>query len=155
MNDFFLFHGSTFMAKVNFFSKEGQKSKLRFRGQKIWHQQKGLSSRNTHLQYECSVSFRSKIMTKVQFFNGRSKFKTKVMRSNDLVPTESNTTMNTCGKWMPYPCGSKVILNILFSFIFQKWVKNQDQGHRLTSFNTNKNLLPQGIYMYIMNALLI
>ena len=38
-------------------------------GIKIWFQQKGLTTRNTHVKYESPISFVSKVMAKVKFFS--------------------------------------------------------------------------------------
>ena len=56
------------MAKLKFFSKVGQTSRSRSRGQKLWYQVKGLVTRNTHVQYESPISSGKKVMTKVKVF---------------------------------------------------------------------------------------
>ena len=58
---------SKVMVKVKFFSKVGQKSRSRSRGKKIWFQQEGLATRNTHVKYESPISFGSKVVAKVKF----------------------------------------------------------------------------------------
>ena len=35
---------------------------------KIWFQQEGLGTRNTHVKYESSISFGLKVIAKVKFF---------------------------------------------------------------------------------------
>ena len=57
-----------FRIKVKFFLKEGQKSRSRSGGKKLWFQQEGLAARNTHVKYESPVSFGSKVLDKVKFF---------------------------------------------------------------------------------------
>ena len=56
------------MAKVNVFSKVGQTSRSRSRGQKLWYHVKGLVTRNTHVQYESPISCSYKVMAKVKVF---------------------------------------------------------------------------------------
>ena len=56
------------MVKVKFFSKVGQKSRSRTQGKKHWFQQEGLATSNTHVKYESLISFGSKVMAKVKFF---------------------------------------------------------------------------------------
>ena len=53
---------------VFFFSKVGQKSRSRSQGKKFWFQQEGLTTRNTHVKYESPISFGSKVVAKVKFF---------------------------------------------------------------------------------------
>ena len=55
------------------FSKVGQKSRSRSRGKKIWFQQEGLGTRNTHVKYESSISFGSEVIAKVKFFQKKVK----------------------------------------------------------------------------------
>ena len=43
-------------------------STLRSRGQKLWYHVKGLVTRNTHVQYESSISYGKKVMAKVKVF---------------------------------------------------------------------------------------
>ena len=50
------------------FSKVGQTSRSRSRGKTFYFQQKGLATRNTHVKYESPISFGSKVMAKVKFF---------------------------------------------------------------------------------------
>ena len=50
------------------FSKVGQTSRSRSRGQKLWYHVKGLVTRNTHLQYESSITFGKEVMAKVKVF---------------------------------------------------------------------------------------
>ena len=50
------------------FSKVGQPSRSRSRGQKIWYDMKGLVTNNTHVQYESSIPSGKKVMAKVQVF---------------------------------------------------------------------------------------
>ena len=56
------------MVKVKFFSKVGQKSRLRSKGQNVCYGQKGLATRNTYLYYESLISPGSKVIAKVKFF---------------------------------------------------------------------------------------
>ena len=71
------------LSKLSFFSKVGQKSRLRSQGQNFRYGQKGLTTRNTYLYYESLISLGSKILAKVMFFfQSRSKVKVKVTRSN-------------------------------------------------------------------------
>ena len=51
------------------FSKVGQTSRSRSRGQKLWHNVKGLATRNTHIQYESLASSGKKVMAKVKVFS--------------------------------------------------------------------------------------
>ena len=60
--------GKKVMGKVKVFSKVGQTSRSRSRGQKLWYQVKGLVTSNTHVQYESSISSGKKVMTKVKVF---------------------------------------------------------------------------------------
>ena len=50
------------------FSKVGQTSRSRSRGQKLWYHVKGLVIRNTHVQYESPISYSKKVMAKVKVF---------------------------------------------------------------------------------------
>ena len=50
------------------FSKVGQKSRSSSQGGNFWHKQKGLATRNTHLFNESPISFGSKVIAKVKFF---------------------------------------------------------------------------------------
>ena len=51
------------------FWKVGQRSKSRSRGQKFWYQCiNGLVTRNTHVKYESSTTFHSKVMSNVKVF---------------------------------------------------------------------------------------
>ena len=56
------------MAKVKSFSKEGQTSRSRSQGKKLWYHVKGLVTRNTHMQYESSITSGLKDMAKVKVF---------------------------------------------------------------------------------------
>ena len=56
------------MVKVKFFSKVGQKSRSRSQGENFWDQQEGLATSNTHVKYESPISFGSKVVAKVKFF---------------------------------------------------------------------------------------
>ena len=47
--------GKKVMAKVSF-SKVGKTSRSRSRGQKLRYQEKGLVTRNTHVQYESPIT---------------------------------------------------------------------------------------------------
>ena len=60
--------GKKVMAKVRVFSKEGQTSRLRSRGQKLWYHVKSLVTRNTHVQYESPISSGKEVMANVKFF---------------------------------------------------------------------------------------
>ena len=57
------------MAKVKVFSKVGQTSRSRSRGQKCWYHVKGLVTRNTTVQYESPITFSKKVMAKVKVFS--------------------------------------------------------------------------------------
>ena len=50
------------------FSKVGQTSRSRSRGQKLWYHVKGLVSRNTFEQYQSPITSGKKVMAKVNFF---------------------------------------------------------------------------------------
>ena len=50
------------------FSKVGQTSRSRSRGQKLRYHVKGLVTSNTHVQYESSISYGKKVMAKVKVF---------------------------------------------------------------------------------------
>ena len=50
------------------FSKEGQTSRSRSRGQNLWYHVKGLVTRNTHVQYESPITCGKKVMAKVKVF---------------------------------------------------------------------------------------
>ena len=50
------------------FSKVGLTSRSRSRGKKLWYHVKGLVTRNTHLQYESSITFGKKVIAKVKVF---------------------------------------------------------------------------------------
>ena len=50
------------------FSKVVQTSRSRSQGQKFWYHVKGLVTRNTHVQYESSISSGDKSMAKVKVF---------------------------------------------------------------------------------------
>ena len=56
------------LSSDNSYLKAGQKSRSRSRGKKICFQQKGLATRNTHVKYESPISFGSKVIAKVKFF---------------------------------------------------------------------------------------
>ena len=56
------------MAKVKVFSKVGQTSRSRSRGQKLWSHVNGLVIRNTHVQYESPITSGKKVMDKVKVF---------------------------------------------------------------------------------------
>ena len=53
------------MTKVKVFEK---KVKLQGQGQKLWNDNKGLVTRNTHVKYEGPSSFGKKVMAKVKVF---------------------------------------------------------------------------------------
>ena len=55
-------------SRLIFFSKVGQKSRSRSQGKNFWFQQKGLATTNTHVKYDSPISFGSKVMAKVKFF---------------------------------------------------------------------------------------
>ena len=61
------------LSRLSFFSKVGQKSRSRSRGKKFWFQQEGLATRNTHVKYESPISFGSKVVAKVKFFQKKVK----------------------------------------------------------------------------------
>ena len=50
------------------FSKVGQTSRSRSRGQKLRYHVKGLVTRNTHVQYESPIPSGKKVMAKVKVF---------------------------------------------------------------------------------------
>ena len=50
------------------FSKSRSKSRSSPLGQKYWYLPKGLATRNTHVKYESPISFGSKFIAKVKFF---------------------------------------------------------------------------------------
>ena len=56
------------MAKVKVFFKEGQTSRSRSQGQKLWYHMKGLVTVNTHAQYESPIPSGLKVMAKVKVF---------------------------------------------------------------------------------------
>ena len=55
-------------SKDSSFLKAGQTSRSRSRGQKLWYQEKGLVTRNTHVQYESPITSGKKVMAKVKVF---------------------------------------------------------------------------------------
>ena len=58
------------------FSKVGQTSRLKSRGQKLRYNVKGLVTRNTHVQYESPISLLvRKLWPMLKFFKRRSNFK--------------------------------------------------------------------------------
>ena len=59
--------GKKVLTKVSF-SREGQTSRSRSRGQKLRNHVKGLVTRNTHVQYESPFSSGKKVMAKVKVF---------------------------------------------------------------------------------------
>ena len=60
-------------SRLSFFPKVGQKSRSRSRGKAFCFQQKGPATRNTHVKYESLISFGSKVITKVKFFQKKVK----------------------------------------------------------------------------------
>ena len=60
--------GKKVIAKVKVFSKLGQTSRSRSRGQKLRYHVKGLVTSNTHVQIESSISCGKKVMAKVKVF---------------------------------------------------------------------------------------
>ena len=60
--------GLKVMAKVKFFSKIGQTLRSRSQCQKLWHQQKCLVIRITHVQYESPTSSGLKVIDKVKVY---------------------------------------------------------------------------------------
>ena len=59
------------------FSKGGQTSMSRSQGKKLWHQVKGLVSRNTHVQYESHISSGLKEVAKVKAFQKLDKLQSQ------------------------------------------------------------------------------
>ena len=60
--------GKKVIAKVKVFSRVGQTSRARSRGQKLWYYVKGFVTRNTYVQYESPISSGKKVMAKVIVF---------------------------------------------------------------------------------------
>ena len=60
--------GKKVMAKVKVFSKVGQTSRSRSRGQNLQYHVKGLDTRNTHEPYESRITPCKKVMAKVKVF---------------------------------------------------------------------------------------
>ena len=56
------------MAKVKVFLKVGQTSRSRSQGQTLRYHMKFLATRNTHVQYESSITSGKKVMAKVKVF---------------------------------------------------------------------------------------
>ena len=56
------------------FSKVGQTSRSKSRGQKLWYHVKGLVTRNTHVQYESPITSGKEVMAKVKVVQKEVKF---------------------------------------------------------------------------------
>ena len=83
------------------FSQIGQTSRSRSWRPKLWYHVKGLVIRNTHVQYESSISSGWKLWPTLKFFKNRSNF--KVTRPKIMVPSARSCHKEcTCTIWKPY-----------------------------------------------------
>ena len=63
---------------LSFFKGQGHEVK------KFWFQQKGLATTNTHVKYESPISFGSKVMAKVKFFQKYVKSQGQEVKTFDI-----------------------------------------------------------------------
>jgi hypothetical protein len=160
------------MAIVNVFAhRQTNRQTDRWTGQKLYVPNlliRGIKSRKTsrsRLQgkkersfhkehtYEISITYHSKDIANVKVLKSRSNSKVNIRRSKIMVPIKRFVIRNTPMVYeSPITYYSKDMTNVI---VFKKWVKLQGQGQEVKTFDTNRKVLPLGINIRNMKAILL
>ena len=99
--------------KYTYESSLGKTSRSRSLGKKCWYHVKGIVTRNTHVQYESSITSGKKVMAKVKVFVHAHTLDIRPCSLKSIIHWVRSYHKDTHVKYeRPYSFGSKVIASV-------------------------------------------